>query len=93
MKKIVEIEYVGIEDVQEIVEDVFEILRNTKHYISVVMEEVCGNTMLKCYIMLDGFDADKNFDYSYSFKLSDDERDVSEMNGCKNVLKNLLAEG
>ena len=42
--------------------------------------------------MIGGYESGKNLDYSFTFFITDREPDVKEMNECKNVLKNLLAE-
>ena len=43
-------------------------------------------------IILDGLVSSANYDYSYSFYMSDEESEVALMNSCKSTLKNLLVE-
>ena len=91
MKKTVEIEYVGIEDVQEIIDDAYAVMREG-HYVSVSVSNVAEDILVSVNIILGGFDASKEFDYMIGFRVSDDARDVSEMGKCKSVLKSLLVE-
>ena len=91
MKKTVEIEYVGIEDVQEILDDAYAVMREG-HYVSVSVSNVAEDILVSVNIILGGFDASKEFDYMIGFYVSEDENDVSEMCKCKSVLKSLLAE-
>ena len=91
MKKTVEIEYVGIEDVQEILDDAYAVMREG-HYVSVSVSNVAKDILVSVNIILGGFDAQKEFDYMIGFYVSEDENDVSEMGKCKSVLKSLLAE-
>lgn len=91
MKKTVEIEYVGIEDVQEIIDDAYAVMREG-HYVSVSVSNVAKDILVSVNIILGGFDASKEFDYMIGFYVSEDEKDVSEMGKCKSVLKSLLAE-
>ena len=91
MKKTVEIEYVGIEDVQEIIDDAYAVMREG-HYVSVSVGNVSDDILVSVNIILGGFEASKEFDYMIGFNVSEDERDVSEMNKCKTILKSLLAE-
>lgn len=91
MKKTVEIEYVGIEDVQEILDDAYAVMREG-HYVSVSVSNVAKDILVSVNIILGGFDSSKEFDYMIGFYVSEDENDVSEMGKCKSVLKSLLAE-
>ena len=91
MKKTVEIEYVGIEDVQDILDDAYAVMREG-HYVSVSVSNVAEDILVSVNIILGGFDASKEFDYMIGFYVSEDENDISEMGKCKSVLKNLLAE-
>ena len=91
MKKTVEIEYVGIEDVQEILDDAYAVMREG-HYVSVSVANVSKGILVSINIILGGFDASKAFDYMIGFYVSENENDVSEMGKCKSVLKSLLAE-
>ena len=93
MKKIIEVEYVGIEDVQEILDDTYAVSKHTKHYVSVSMSNGSTNApLVHVLIMLDGFDKDGLYDYDYLFRINDDEISVTTMKNCKNTLRNLLAE-
>ena len=92
MKKIVEVEYVGIEDIQEISDDAFAIMKNTNHHISISMSNTGDNALVQVWIMLDGFDMNGKYDYNYMFYIDDSEQSVVMMNSCKNTLKNILAE-
>ena len=58
MKKTVEVEYVGIEDVHDIIDDVAEVIK-LGHYASVQLNEVGGNLYIAVYIMIGGFDKRK----------------------------------
>lgn len=91
MKKTVTVEYVGIEDVQDIIDDAYALMKEG-HYVSVSISNVSEMTMVRVGIMLGGFDANKERDYNFDFYMSDDEIDVNMMNECKNILKNLLVE-
>ncbi len=91
MKKTVEVEYVGIEDVQEILDDAYAVMREG-HYVSVSVSNVAEDILVSVNIILGGFDASEEFDYMIGFYVSEDEREVSEMGKCKSVLKSLLAE-
>ena len=42
--------------------------------------------------MIGGFDSEREYDYDYSFYMTDRHDDVDEMNACKSVMKNLLVE-
>lgn len=91
MKKTIEIEYVGMDDVQEIMDDAYAVMRDG-HYVSVSVSNVAKDILVSVNIMLDGFAADKVYSYMIGFYVSDDERDVKEMNKCKTILKSLLVE-
>ena len=91
MRKMVEIEYVGIEDVQEILDDARAVM-DVGHYVNVSISNVGEPPLVTVSIILDGFGCSASYDYSYSFYMSDDEDDVALMNSCKNTLKNLLVE-
>lgn len=91
MRKTVEVEYVGIEDVQEIIDDAYALMKEG-HYVSVSIGNVSEMTIVRVGIILGGFDAEKGRDYNFDFYMSDDEVDVRDMNECKNTLKNLLVE-
>lgn len=93
MKKLVEVEYVGIEDIQEIIDDAYDIMKHTRHHISISISNTnSGSVLINVYIMLDGFKEKKLYDYNYMFELDDSETSVDMMKSCKNTLKNLLAE-
>ena len=91
MKKVIEVEYVGIEDIHELIEDV-AVLIKCGHYASVEFNEICGNLHVSVYIMLGGFDEDKRYDYVYSFGFGDDPYNIKQMNECKSTINNLLTE-
>ena len=91
MKKVIEIEYVGIEDVYELIEDV-DVLIKCGHYASVQLNENCGKPYVHVYIMIGGFDEDKSYDYDYSFRFGDNPNDIKQMNECKSTINNLLTE-
>ena len=91
MKKTVTVEYVGIEDVQDIIDDAYALMKEG-HYVSVQIGSVSEMPLVSVGIMLGGFDVDKKRDYDFDFYMSDDEIDVNCMNECKNTLKNLLVE-
>lgn len=91
MKKTVEIEYVGIEDVQDIMDLAFDVTRKTNHYVGVEMSNYRNDEpLVKCYIILGGFDVEKEYDYKFSFYLSEDKEDVEEMYNCKEILEKIL---
>lgn len=93
MKKTVEVEYVGIEDIQDIMDDVYALMREG-HYVSIEMSNYYKDReRMRISIMLGGWDAIKGYDYEFEFYMSDREEDVSSMNKCKSILNNLLAEG
>ena len=91
MKKSIEIEYVGIKDVQEILEYAKAVM-SRGHYINVSIDNIGKLPLVTVNIILDGFVSSANYDYSYSFYMSDDESEVALMNSCKSTLKNLLVE-
>ena len=91
MKKMIEIEYVGIKDVQEILEYAKAVM-SRGHYINVSIGNVGELPLVTVNIILDGFVSSANYDYSYSFYMSDEESEVALMNSCKSTLKNLLVE-
>lgn len=89
MKKTVTVEYVGIEDVQEIFDDAYAVMREG-HYVNISITNV-SEPMVNVGIMLNGFEVCKERDYDFTFYMSDEKIDVREMDKCKNVLKNLLS--
>ena len=90
MKKVIEVEYVGIEDIHELIEDV-AVLIKCGHYVSVQLNENCGKPYVHVYIMIGGFNEQKNYDYDYSFRFGDNPNDIKQMNECKSTINNLLA--
>ena len=91
MRKTVEIEYVGIEDIQEITDDLYALMRDG-HYASIDMSNVGDEVLVIVLIRLNGFDFDQKYDYKFSFYMTEDVDDLKTMNECKSILKNLLAE-
>ena len=91
MRKTVEIEYVGIEDIQEITDDLYALMRDG-HYASIDMSNVGDTVYVRVLIMLNGLDIYKDYDYTFSFYMSERSNDLKTMNECKSILKNLLAE-
>ena len=91
MRKTVEIEYVGIEDIQEILDDARAVM-SVGHYVNVSISNVGELPLVGVNIILDGFESNTRYDYEYSFYMSDDENEVAIMNSCKSTLKNLLVE-
>lgn len=91
MKKTVEIEYVGIEDVQEILDDAFAVIQ-AGNYASIQLNDTCGNPTVYVTVMVGGFDQNHDYDYDCMFCLGEDKKDVATMNECKNFLRNLLRE-
>ena len=89
MKKTIEIEYVGIEDVWQILEYSRAVM-SRGHYINFSINNIEGLPLVSVKIMLGGFVVSGNYDYSYAFYISDKENDVAVMNKCKSTLKNLL---
>ena len=90
MKKTVEIECVGIQDIQEIIEDAAAVMQ-LGNYVGVKLSNREGICEVLVYIMLGKWDSVRQFDYIYIFLATDSPYDVAEMNRCKNTLKNLLA--
>ena len=91
MKKTVEIEYVGIEDVQDILDDAFALMREG-HYVSVEVHSMSGTPKVDVYVMLGGWDANKTLDYAFRFYMTEGNTNIKEMNSCKVALKKLLVE-
>ena len=91
MKKMIEIEYVGIKDVQEILEYAKAVM-SRGHYINVSIANVGELARVSVGIILGGFDEIKGYDYSYTFYMSDDEDEVAIMNDCKKELIKLIDE-
>ena len=89
MKKTIEIEYIGIEDVWQILEYSRAVM-SRGHYVRFSISNVEEIPMICVKIMLDGFVDSGNYDYSYMFYITDKENDVATMNKCKSMLKNLL---
>ena len=91
MKKVIEVENVGIEDIHELIEDV-NVLIKCGHYASIQFNENCGKPYVHVYIMIGGFDEEKSYDYDYSFRFGDNPNDIKQMNECKGTINNLLTE-
>ncbi len=92
MKKMVEVEYVGVEDIQEIMDDAFALMKEG-HYANVEVSNYrTGEVLVRVRVMIGGFDTEREFDYCYSFFMTETESDVEEMNACKSIMKNLLVE-
>ena len=92
MRKTVEVEYVGIEDIQEIMDDALALMKEG-NYANVGFSNYENEKVLvSVSIMIGGFDTERMYDYSYSFYLGDNDNDVDEMNACKSIMKNLLVE-
>lgn len=91
MKKMIEIEYVGIKDVQEILEYAKAVM-SRGHYVNVSISNVGELPLVTVNIILDGFERSANYDYSYWFYMSDDEDEVAIMNDCKKELIKLIDE-
>ena len=89
MKKTIEIEYVGIEDVWQILEYSRAVM-SRGHYVRFSINNTEDIPLVWVKIMLGGFVDSGNYDYSYMFYISDKEEDVTTMNICKSTLKNLL---
>lgn len=89
MRKTVEIEYVGIEDVQEIMDDAYALIKEG-HYVSFSISGA-DEAMVTLSISLNGFN-NGNSDYSFIFYMSDNSEDVHTMNKCKSILNNLLVK-
>ena len=92
MRKTIEVEYVGIEDVQEIMDDALALMKEG-NYANVGFSNYENEKVLvSVNIMIGGFDSEREYDYDYSFYMTDKYEDVEEMNACKSVMKNLLVE-
>ena len=89
MKKTIEIEYIGIEDVWQILEYSRAVM-SRGHYVRFSISNTEGIPLVCVKIMLDGFVDSGNYDYSYMFYITDKENDVTTMNKCKTMLRNLL---
>ena len=89
MKKMIEIEYLGIEDVWQILEYSRAVM-SRRHYVNFSINNAEGIQLVCVKIMLDGFIDGGNYDYSYMFYITDKENDVTVMNKCKSTLRNLL---
>ena len=91
MKKTIEIEYIGIEDVWQILEYSRAIM-SRGHYVNFSISNIEGIPLICVKIMLGGFVDSGNYDYSYMFYMTDKENDVAVMNKCKSTLRNLLVQ-
>ena len=91
MKKIVEIEYVGIEDLQEIMDDAYALIKEG-HYVRVSLGNISEMALVNVGIKMGGYEEGKQRDYDFDFYMSEDKDDVDIMNKCKATLKNLLSE-
>ena len=89
MKKTIEIEYVGFEDVWLILEYSRAVM-SRGHYVNFSISNTKGVPLVSVKIMLYGFVDSGNYDYSYAFYMSDKENDIAVMNKCKSTLRNLL---
>lgn len=89
MKKTIEFEYVGFEDVWLILENSRAVM-SRGHYVNFSISNPEGIPLVCVKIMLDGFVDGGNYHYLYTFYMSDKENDVSEMNKCKSMLRDLL---
>ena len=89
MKKMIEIEYIGIEDVWQILEYSRAVM-SRGYYVNFSINNTEGIPLVWVKIMLGGFVDSGNYDYSYEFYMSDKENDVDTMNKCKSMLRNLL---
>ena len=89
MKKTIEIEYIGIEDVWQILEYSRAVM-SREHYVNFSISNAEGIPLVCVKIIIDSFIDSGNYDYLYTFYMSDKENDVSEMNKCKSTLRNLL---
>lgn len=91
MIKTIDIEYVGIEDVQDIIDDICGVIKEGHHVYFNMMSS--GNiTYIDVFIMLHGFNPDKSYDFKFQFAMTGNDDDVNTMNDCKTVLKSLLVE-
>ena len=91
MRKTVEVEYVGIEDVTEIADSLYALMREG-HYINFEITSLFETPCVIIKIILGGWDGSKEYDYQFKFDLSDDPYDVQKMNECKRIINSLLAE-
>ena len=89
MKKTIEIEYIGIEDVWQILEYSRAVM-SRGHYVNFSISNTEVIPLICVKIMLGGFVDSGNYDYSYMFYMTDKENDVAVMNKCKSTLRNLL---
>ena len=89
MKKTIEIEYIGIEDVWQILEYSRAVM-SRGHYVNFSISNAEEIPLVCVKIMLGGFVDSGNYDYSYMFFMTDKENDVAVMNKCKSMLRNLL---
>ena len=89
MKKTIEIEYIGIEDVWQILEYSRAVM-SRGHYVNFSISNPEGIPLVCVKIMLGGFVDSGNYDYSYMFFMTDKENDVAVMNRGKSMLRNLL---
>ena len=91
MIKTVEIEYVGIEDIQEIIDDIYAVIKEG-HYASIDIGSVGDEVYVKVLIMLNGLDIYKDYDYTFAFYMSERANDLkAEAEALKNE-KQALAE-
>lgn len=91
MIKTVDIEYVGIEDIQEIIDDIYAVIKEGNH-ATFHMMPVTNAIYIDINIMIGGFDINKDYDYKFTFAITDKDEDINAMNDCKIVLKRLLME-
>ena len=89
MKKTIEIEYIGIEDVWQILEYSRAVM-SRGHYVNFSISNTEVVPLVRVKIMLYGFVDSGKYDYLYTFYMSDKENDVAIMNKCKSMLRNLL---
>lgn len=91
MIKTVDIEYVGIEDIQEIIDDIYAVIKEGNH-ATFHMMPVANAIYIDVNIMIGGFNVNKDYDYKFTFAITDKDEDINAMNDCKSVLNNLLEE-
>ena len=91
MRKTIEIEYVGVEDIQEIIDDIYAVIKEG-HHATFHMMPVINVIYIDVNIMIGVFDVNKDFDYKFTFAITDKDEDINAMNDCKRVLKSLLLE-
>ena len=89
MKKTIEIEYIGIEDVWQILEYSRAVM-SRGHYVNFSIRNTEWIPLVCVKIMLYGFVDSGKYDYLYMFYMTDKENDVATMNKCKSMLRNLL---